>query len=59
MIAYWSRFVATGIPDVKGQPAWPRLDTEEPQHLSLQTGAPVLTGDFTRRHQCDFWASRG
>ncbi len=59
MIAYWSRFVTTGAPDVEGQPVWPRLDPEKPQHLSLQTGTPVLTSDFARRHQCDFWASRG
>lgn len=59
MIAYWSRFTATGAPDVKGQPEWPRLDPERPQSLSLQTGTPVLTGDFAERHHCDFWASRG
>ena len=59
MIAYWSSFVATGAPDVAGQPAWPRLDPERPEHLSLQTGSPVVTGDFAKRHQCGFWASRG
>lgn len=59
MIAYWSRFVATGSPDVPGQPAWPALDPQLPQRLSLQTGEPELTGDFAERHKCDFWASRG
>ena len=59
MIAYWSRFVSTGAPDVEGLPSWPLLDPERPQRLSLQPGAPVLTGDFTERHQCGFWASRG
>ncbi len=59
MIAYWSRFVATGAPDVAGQPAWPRLDPQRPQRLSLQTGAPVVVGDFAERHQCGFWDARG
>lgn len=59
MIAYWSRFVATGSPDVPGQPAWPALDPQRPQLLSLQTGEPRVTGDFAERHKCDFWASRG
>ena len=59
MIAYWSRFVTTGKPDVEGQPDWPRLDPEAPQHLSLRTGSPVLSSDFARRHHCGFWASRG
>ena len=59
MIAYWSRFVSTGSPDVPGQTAWPALDPEQPQQLSLKTGDPVLTGGFAQRHKCDFWASRG
>lgn len=59
MIAYWARFVATGDPGVPGHPAWPALNPDRPQQLSLQTGEPVLTGDFAERHKCDFWASRG
>jgi para-nitrobenzyl esterase len=59
MIAYWSRFVSTGAPDVPGRPAWPALDPDAPRQLSLQTGDPVLTADFAERHECDFWASRG
>ena len=59
MIAYWSRFVATGSPDTPGQPMWPRLNPDEPQRLSLQTGTPVLAGDFAERHKCDFWSTRG
>lgn len=56
MIAYWSRFVTTGAPAVEGQPAWPALDPDHPQRMSLQTGAPVLTGDFAARHRCAFWS---
>lgn len=59
MIAYWSRFVSTGAPDVEGQPSWPRLDPEHPQRLSLQPVKLTITSDFARRHQCGFWAGRG
>lgn len=59
MVAYWSSFVASGNPDVQGQPSWPRMNPDQPQRLSLQTGEPVPTTDFGHRHQCDFWSSRG
>jgi para-nitrobenzyl esterase len=59
MIAYWSRFVSAGAPDVAGQTPWPRLDPTRPQRLSLQTSGPVVTTDFAERHRCGFWASRG
>jgi para-nitrobenzyl esterase len=59
MIDYWSSFVATGVPDVPGQPEWPQLDPERPQRLSLQTGESIVISDFAARHQCAFWASRG
>jgi para-nitrobenzyl esterase len=59
MIDYWTRFVATGDPAAAGQPAWPPLNPEQPQRLSLQPGQSVLTGDFTREHKCDFWSNRG
>ncbi|MEI6699242.1 MAG: carboxylesterase family protein [Mycobacteriaceae bacterium] len=59
MIAYWSRFVATGAPDVAGQPEWPQLDPGRPQWLSLETGEPKVITDFAARHQCGFWDSRG
>jgi para-nitrobenzyl esterase len=59
MIAYWSRFVTTGAPDVPDLPEWPQLNPERPQRLSLTTGRPTVTGDFAARHQCGFWSSRG
>jgi para-nitrobenzyl esterase len=59
MLAYWSRFVTTGAPDVPGLPEWPQLNPERPQRLSLQTGGSVVTSDFAERHQCAFWDSRG
>ncbi|MGI9125881.1 MAG: carboxylesterase/lipase family protein [Mycobacterium sp.] len=57
MIGYWSRFVANGNPDADG--VWPLLDPEQPQRISLQTGDPVRTSDFTDRHECGFWNSLG
>jgi len=59
MIAYWSRFVVTGAPDVPGQLEWPPLDPDRPQRLSLQTGELTVNGDFAERHRCGFWAGRG
>lgn len=59
MVAYWSRFVTTGSPEVPGQPNWPALDPARPEVLSLQTGGPTLTTDFADRHQCGFWSSLG
>jgi len=59
MVAYWSRFVTTGAPDVPDQPDWPALDPDHPEVLSLQTGGPTLTTDFADRHQCGFWSSLG
>lgn len=59
MVAYWSRFVTTGSPDVPGQPHWPALDPDHPEVMSLQTGGPTVTTDFAQRHKCDFWRSLG
>ena len=59
MVAYWSRFVTTGAPDVPDQPEWPALDPDHPEVLSLQTGGSTLTTDFAARHHCEFWRSLG
>lgn len=59
MVAYWSRFVTTGSPDVPGQPDWPALDPDRPERMSLQTGELSLRTDFAARHQCGFWDSLG
>ena len=59
MVAYWSRFVTNGSPDVPELPEWPALDPEHPEVMSLQTGGPSLTTDFAARHQCEFWRSLG
>ena len=59
MIAYWSSFVATGSPDIEGQPQWPALDPDHPERMSLQPEGSALRADFAARHQCAFWSSRG
>ena len=59
MLAYWTRFVTTGSPDVAGQPQWPPLDPDHPEVMSLQTGGSTLTTDFAARHQCGFWRGLG
>jgi hypothetical protein len=41
MVRYWGAFVATGHPDVVGQPAWPRYSTS--QLMSLRPGDQTQT----------------
>jgi para-nitrobenzyl esterase len=56
MIDYWSRFVATGAPNVEHQPDWPELGTSD-NRLSLQPDAVKVISDFDQTHQCPFWAT--
>lgn len=58
MVAYWSQFVKTGNPEVSGLPLWPQV-SDSGTRLSLQTGQLTTTTDFSSRHQCSFWATRG
>jgi para-nitrobenzyl esterase len=59
MIAYWSRFVATGAPRVDGQPDWPELGTDAATapRMSLQPDGSRVVTDFDQAHQCPFWAT--
>jgi para-nitrobenzyl esterase len=59
MIAYWSRFVATGAPRVDGQPDWPELGTDAATapRMSLQPDGSRVVNDFDQSHQCPFWAT--
>ncbi|WP_319456821.1 MULTISPECIES: carboxylesterase/lipase family protein [unclassified Mycobacterium] len=58
MIDYWSEFVATGAPDVDGQPEWPEVghDPGAENRLSLQPDGSRLESGFEEAHQCKFWA---
>ena len=58
MIDYWSHFVATGAPDVEGQPAWPTVGNHPgaENRLSLQPDGSRLVTGFDDTHQCKFWA---
>jgi para-nitrobenzyl esterase len=56
MVRYWGAFVATGRPEVPGQPAWPRYTRG--QLMSLRPGdqTQLISGaTFGAEHQCSFW----
>jgi len=53
MIDYWSSFVKTGAPVAAGQPDWPQVDAGV---MSLQPDGSRMVDDFSRVHQCPFWA---
>jgi para-nitrobenzyl esterase len=60
MIRYWGAFVATGRPEVLGQPTWPRYSGG--QLMSLRPGdqtQPISAATFSAEHQCSFWNSEG
>ncbi|MBV9640657.1 MAG: carboxylesterase family protein [Mycobacteriaceae bacterium] len=59
MIRYWARFVATGAPQVDGQPSWPPLGhtMADAPRMSLQTPEAHTFTDYDEAHQCAFWAS--
>jgi len=58
MIAYWSQFVSTGVPAVKGQPKWPPLGAIPvlQPYMSLQSDGSRIVTDFDDSHRCPFWA---
>ena len=65
MIAYWTRFAATGSPDGGGSgralPYWPRFSGIRPDVQELVPGAsaPESSAQFAAAHKCAFWASIG
>jgi para-nitrobenzyl esterase len=68
MIAYWTRFAATGSPDRRppagpGRPApyWPRFSASRPdiQELVPRATAPESSARFAAAHHCGFWAGFG
>lgn len=63
MIAYWTRFAATGKPStVQGSSSfWPRYRGLRPQIQELVPGAtaPESAAQFAAAHQCGLWAAIG
>lgn len=64
MIAYWTRFAATGNPNAgpdwaaRGRsPYWPRFTASRPdiQELIPNGTAPESAAQFSATHQCAFW----
>jgi para-nitrobenzyl esterase len=68
IIAYWTRFAATGSPDRGMQrdagqatPYWPRFSVRQPDVQELVPGAsaPQSSAQFAAAHQCGFWSGFG
>ncbi|MFC7673105.1 carboxylesterase/lipase family protein [Mycolicibacterium sp. GCM10028919] len=59
MIDYWSEFIRTGAPKADGLPEWPEAgdDPARSDRLSFVPDDVQVADDFTRVHQCDFWAT--
>jgi para-nitrobenzyl esterase len=61
MIAYWTRFAATGNPNAGPgwgrTPYWPRFSASRPdiQELIPNGTAPESAAQFAATHQCTFW----
>jgi carboxylesterase type B len=56
MVRYWGAFVASGVPRVPGQPAWPQYATG--RLMSLRPGDATQTitaATYGAEHQCSFW----
>ena len=68
MVAYWTRFAATGRPDrgLSGDaaltaPYWPRFSAIRPDVQELVPGAIAQepSAQFAAAHKCAFWAGIG
>jgi para-nitrobenzyl esterase len=53
MVAYLAAFVATGDPNGRGRPRWPRFG--DGAALSLVPDAIAVTTGFAADHRCSFW----
>ena len=63
MVGYWSHFIASGNPNARGLPSWPRFGRPtrrggaSGRHLiqELKPGAIRPSGSFVADHHCGFW----
>jgi len=53
MMAYWTRFGASGNPNGAPEPEWPAYDTSSDSHMVLD--APPTAGTHLLEAQCDTW----
>jgi para-nitrobenzyl esterase len=60
-IAYWTQFAATGNPNHRGEPNWPRFTNTDQriQELIPSATAPEAGSKFSRFHHCALWLSLG
>ena len=56
-IGYWTRFAATGNPNGRSAPRWPKFVRKAPriQELIPSAIAPETGAKFSAFHQCAFW----
>jgi para-nitrobenzyl esterase len=60
-IAYWTRFAATGDPNQRGEPHWPRFTrtAQRIQELIPSATAPETGTKFASFHHCALWLTLG
>ncbi len=54
MQEYWTQFAATGNPNRKGLPAWPKADPVKREYLEFSVRGPVVKNNL-RRPFCDLF----
>jgi para-nitrobenzyl esterase len=57
VIAYWTRFAASGDPNGGDAPYWPRYDVATDPYLALDE--TQLAGAGIHGDPCDFWGREG